>query len=97
MIWNPKFAKELLEVLPAEDSVLARALALYLRAPDAHPHLYIVKLAWAMLDGNRQADLMLDVAIKAQDKREAEAGEDRPYLDGLVDEHDKAEAEKEGR
>lgn len=97
MIWDKPFAEALLDARtpPAADSLLGRALRLYITAQFG-PHLEILKEAWATLPLERRVELCLDVAESRQAEREEEAGEDRPFLDKLQAEHDAAAREKEG-
>ena len=96
MIWDKKFAEALLDarVPPDSDSLIARALRLYIKAQYG-PHLEILREAWETLPPFQRVELCLDVAEKRQAAREEAApDEDQTWINELQAEHDESEREK---
>lgn len=99
MIWDKPWATALLEVRkpPAADSLLGRALRLFIREPIVGAHREIAEAAWDALPEDRRVELALDVAEKRQEQREEEAGDtSQTKINAQMDEAEaKAAAERE--
>lgn len=99
MIWDRHWAEALLKVRtpPAADSLLGRALRLFIREPVVGVHREIAEAAWDALPLDRQVELSLDVAEVRQEKREEEAGDtSQTLINAQMDEVEaKAAAERE--